>query len=402
MNQFVISPTRFRRAFERFQAIHVEKCGWPLDRFNNRQSFVFKEEGYKADVRAVAVATLGAKRWTRSMIGSGEILDRVITAIELPGNNLLQWQARNGPQSRAHRRLIEARKQKEDRRELEALFFDLYRTKREARYQSVFEALIVICGRRYELLGYLFFVADPVRFLPIRTTTFDKALKELGVDLKTQGQCGWENYQEFVAAMRAVQDRLRAEGITDAMLLDAHSFCWILARLGDEGAALREPTPARMVTFSGNIQDAPEAVARSPKDDAAVRDIKLEAERRHASGEIAEEIALKAEQKRLRDAGRDDLADGVESVANKPGLGYDIKSFETDGSERFIEVKNVSKGKRFFLSEGEWQTSQARSNYWFYLVSGVDNQRPVVTVLPASGLEPQHLQPVQYVVGFRG
>jgi len=37
------------------------------------------------------------------------------------------------------------------------------------------------------------------------------------------------------------------------------------------------------------------------------------------------------------------------------GLGYDIRSFEPDGSERFIEVKTTSFGQRtpFFVSANE-------------------------------------------------
>jgi len=123
-----------------------------------------------------------------------------------------------------------------------------------------------------------------------------------------------------------------------------------------------------------------------------------EAEKRTAAGQIAEEIVLAAEKDRLSKAGRAYLADKVESVADRPGLGYDIKSFEQDDTPRFIEVKNISKSDRFFLSEGEWQNSRKRTNYWFYLVSAADSRRPKVSCLPAEKLQPAHLQPVQYVV----
>lgn len=55
--------------------------------------------------------------------------------------------------------------------------------------------------------------------------------------------------------------------------------------------------------------------------------------------------------------GAGQLADGVKhvSVTEGDGLGYDIRSFETDGRERFIEVKTTTFGERtpFFVSANE-------------------------------------------------
>jgi hypothetical protein len=50
------------------------------------------------------------------------------------------------------------------------------------------------------------------------------------------------------------------------------------------------------------------------------------------------------ERRRLREAGRDDLADRVEWVAETcgDGIGFDVLSFsETDGAEKFVEVKTT-------------------------------------------------------------
>jgi hypothetical protein len=90
----------------------------------------------------------------------------------------------------------------------------------------------------------------------------------------------------------------------------------------------------------------------------------------------------------------------VELVSSRPGLGYDIKSFDADGKKRFIEVKNVSGGNRFFLSDGEWRNSRARSNYRFYLVSGAERRHQGVSFLPSSQLRREHLQPMHYLVRF--
>jgi hypothetical protein len=390
-----ISPVLFRRAFNRFQAIHTQKCGSPLESFADPFAFVTRGEGYKTEVAARARAILELQRWTKGMIGSGQILRHVIQAIEIPGNNLLQWEGRNGPTSRVHLRLIEAQENRVGLRELESLFHGLYR--QGLANEETFEGLVERCGQRYELLAYLFFIADPNRFLPLRTRSFDKAMAELGLELRTEGKCGWENYQAFLAAMREVQRCLGAEGLSDARLLDAHSFCWILSQVdaGRTDSGSHRPIP--IVPFEGSFQLVDEPAPFSPKDDAQIRDMQAEAEKRRASGMIGEEVALEAEKARLVAAGKPDLAARVQSCGDRPGLGYDIHSFEEDGSDRFIEVKNVTRGRRFFLTEGEWLNSRTRANYWFYLV---DTELEVVRQVPAEHLQQEHLRPVQYLVSL--
>jgi hypothetical protein len=394
----VISPITFRRAFNRFQAINEQESGKPLSSFSEPGSLAYEWENYKKGIPHRALAVLEPQKWTKAMIGSGAIVSKIIQAIELPGgNNLVQWEGRNGPASRAHLRIIEAQDDPKACRELEALFFDLYHHGKADK--TTFEAIVELCGKRYELLGYLFFIVAPERFLPLRTRSFDNAFAELGVDLRTERNCGWENYLAFLAVIRGVQRCLHAEGLTDTSLLDAHSFCWILAchKAEDE---VRAPQPPPITLFSGSLKPVPPKGQFTPRDDAETRDMREEAQRRQASGQIAEEVALKAERERLCREGRDDLAAKVECESDRPGLGYDIHSFEKDGTERFIEVENISNGPRFFLSEGEWQNSRARTNYWFYLVSNTDNALPKVVCLPAKELRQEHLQPVQYLIRF--
>lgn len=79
--------------------------------------------------------------------------------------------------------------------------------------------------------------------------------------------------------------------------------------------------------------------------------------RNAALGLAGEEFALNFERARLIYAERAALADQIEhtSVAVGDGPGYDIRSFETDGSERFIEVKTTGYGiyTPFYLSRNE-------------------------------------------------
>lgn len=398
--QQIISALRFRAAFQRFQEIHRTESGAELATFNDPGTLAYRWENYKGAIPERARARLESKEWSAKQIGSGQVLAGVVAAIEIPGNNLVQWEGRQGPQSRVHFHLLEAKTKPDVLRDMETAFFDLYR--RGKTDESVFSRLMELCGRRYELLAYLFFIARPDRFLPICTTSFDRAFAELGAPLRTAMQCDWENYQAYCGLIAEVRERLVQEGISDASLLDAHSFCWILARYKIESRSDSSPVVAVPAPFSGRLKPATNQEKFAAKEDAAIRDMQALAVRRAASGRVAEEIAMASERERLRLGGRADLAERIEDVSQRPGLGFDIRSFELDGIERQIEVKNVTRATRFFLSANEWLTSRARPNYWFYLVEeGRGNGRSaVVNAFRAADLKAEHLQPTQYLVSF--
>jgi hypothetical protein len=90
----------------------------------------------------------------------------------------------------------------------------------------------------------------------------------------------------------------------------------------------------------------------------------LEREARNRSlGLAGEHFAVRFEQWRLASLGAGQLAEKVKhvSVHEGDGLGYDIRSFDADGRERFIEVKTTSFGERtpFFVSANEVRFSKA-------------------------------------------
>ena len=114
--------------------------------------------------------------------------------------------------------------------------------------------------------------------------------------------------------------------------------------------------------------DAPraEVTARDPGKEAFGAPIKrdyLERESRNRSlGLAGEAFAVQFERWRLIQLGVGQLADRVEHVAETrgDGLGYDVLSFESDGRERFIEVKTTTFGERtpFFVSANEMRFAQ--------------------------------------------
>ena len=91
-------------------------------------------------------------------------------------------------------------------------------------------------------------------------------------------------------------------------------------------------------------------------------------------GRAGEEHVYKYEYKKLMDYGREDLAEKIvkqyEDLSFFPG--YDIKSFNEDGEEIFIEVKStVSKGKDYFeISDNELLAAKSlEGSYFIYQVT---------------------------------
>lgn len=127
----------------------------------------------------------------------------------------------------------------------------------------------------------------------------------------------------------------------------------------------------------------------------------LEREARNRSlGRMGEKFALEYERARLRHAGEERLARQVDhvSVTRGDGLGYDIGSFEVDGSERLIEVKTTGFGKHtpFFVSRNELRVSRGRSDYHLYRVFGFRTY-PRLYVLNGALDRVCTLEPVEYV-----
>jgi hypothetical protein len=111
-----------------------------------------------------------------------------------------------------------------------------------------------------------------------------------------------------------------------------------------------------------------------------------EKERRQRKvGKAGEEFVVNVEKNRLESAGRPDLAKNVEWAAETKGdgLGYDVLSFNTDGTRRYVEVKTTTGGKsvQFYVSKNELRTSQElKGQYFLYRVFGF-NDAPSLYVL---------------------
>lgn len=95
-------------------------------------------------------------------------------------------------------------------------------------------------------------------------------------------------------------------------------------------------------------------------------------------GLAGEKLVIKHEKERLESLGCKDLADKINHVSVKEGdgAGYDIESFEEDGSVRYIEVKTTKGGLNtgFYISSNEIRRSHCTENYFLYRVFNFSNQ----------------------------
>lgn len=113
----------------------------------------------------------------------------------------------------------------------------------------------------------------------------------------------------------------------------------------------------------------PEIVYRSP---VKINYIELE-QANQSVGRTGESIALDYERWRLIQAGKENLANKIEWVSQTQGdgLGFDILSKNTNGTDRYIEVKatKLTKEAPFYFSALEYDFSKRqRSSFFLYRV----------------------------------
>ena len=147
------------------------------------------------------------------------------------------------------------------------------------------------------------------------------------------------------------------------------------------------------IHFSSGIlvmtQEAHQVIVDMVGPSAAVSELELleVLERQRLRAIAAEQYVLTLEVQRLSSGGRPDLGKLVERVAARDvAAGYDIRSFELDGSDRYIEVKSATGDNiRFFLSRNECRfLEDNETTAWIYFIPRAHElphpSRPVVAI----------------------
>ena len=162
--------------------------------------------------------------------------------------------------------------------------------------------------------------------------------------------------------------------------------------------------------FSRLVESPPERIDVGPRVwSPNVRIVKVDFVRRDAEnrrlGHLGEQFVVELERRRLHDeVKRPDLAKQVEwtSEVMGDGAGYDIASFNDDGSPRYIEVKTTGLGKAFpfCVTSNEVRCSEAlRDQFHLYRLFRFSRD-PGLFVLGGALSQTCSLDPIQFQARF--
>lgn len=129
-------------------------------------------------------------------------------------------------------------------------------------------------------------------------------------------------------------------------------------------------------------------------------DFLIKESRNQKLGRAGESFVLHYEKAWLIYHGKENLSDKVENVADYDDTaGFDIRSFDDHGKDRFIEVKTTTCGKGFpfYLSNNEVLKSIEQSdNYFLYRLFNF-RENPRMYQLQGALEKTCHLKPVSYI-----
>lgn len=252
--------------------------------------------------------------------------------------------------------------------------------------------------------------------MPISQEKFDAIFNSLGIDLKTSYNISWENYLNYCDIIKSFKKHLSAID-KDITLLDAHSFLWIYGDQFDtrkkkkgKSKGVKQENNRKSDKKETKEKTAENYQPRKPIDLDDVSDNQseidfIEQHRKQIEiGKLAEDIVINSEREYLKDF--PNLAKDVHSVAHKPKLGFDIISWEKDGTQKQIEVKAISEKsnfKSFILTRNELKKSMEYPNYYIYCVCNTNSENPKILKIKKPLFENDELftmEPLTYKVTF--
>lgn len=324
--------------------------------------FVADEVKYKRRVEILANNALKSEKWTRRSIGSGVIRDALRTACgPAVTKNLLEH--RYGHLNGSVKPLYKVTGRR--LADFEAQFYNFFRggDSTPAEFGPRFDALASYLrdnrlGCTWAFMAYLAFLYAPDRYFPIRPEAFDQLLDTLDHSVGIAGSVSWQKYKEILDVADELRGTLTRYGRASA--LEIQSYMWVLSYLVDETDLSKDAS-----------SDEPNL------EDELARRLAAAAERERI-GLAGEKLIFELERSRLRGIGRRDLSRRVRLVsADNTSCGYDILSFNRDGSQRHVEVKTTvqsrSTDRGFFLTAGEYVSAQEDSKWIVARVWSIDD-----------------------------
>ena len=377
MIRYPISLIRFDETYNHFLEFLKEESG-DKEFIGFNEVDMYKSEAYKNEIREKSLALLNTEEWNSKMIGSGEIAKLVVSTLELTGNNLVDTKNKYGPDSLAHRKILDAIVDGTNLVEIEQVFFDLYKTKIDE--QDIISRLIDLIGKKYSLMAFLFFLKNDRKYLPISTKNFEFAFNEIGCDLKLSRKCSWENYEAYLNVIRQVKTILEDKLDEPINFIDAHSFLWLIGynnrlRKWIDHKGLTKLALVFNAFEINPVNPSSNRLPTTPNDSIWEIDTDWDKENRkkRIKGRRAEELVLDYERRRLIELDRLDLAEKIDDYSAKYGKGFDILSWNEDGTPRNIEVK-ASSSNGFIITRNELNKSESDKHYWIYIVNEMKNE----------------------------
>ena len=213
------NPEKLINKIVQFNEYIIERDGYV--NFQDRNTFLGREENYKSRVAVQAQEALKYEDWNEKWISNGKINECGRKAIKCGGNLVYINQKYDFAEKLCG-------VGEEEQKLAAKILFNIYKSKGEEE-KKAFEDAKAYFGGHYDTIAYLFFIKDPSRFLPISTGHFEKSLKSIGCDYKLSGQCSWDNYNGFIGIVSQVQEEMmRMMPDVEIRLIDAHSFLWVI------------------------------------------------------------------------------------------------------------------------------------------------------------------------------
>lgn len=365
-----IDERRLDEARRIFLAVNRGHDGRDFSQFSDRGWLYGDEIKYKHRVWYRANDILDLPSWSKLTTGEGEICRRVTKAFEAAENLVLRrwgdvgyrgWsEPPDGQMAELEeltRRMMTAGESRDD-------------------VVSHFDTLCEFLRRhqrpcQWPPMSYLLFLRDKEHFFPVHPGEFQALLENLAVEATISGHCNGENLAVLLQVADEIAEDLRDGGYQPRDAIDVQSFMWVVAtNLGVEVARpIAEPDWDR---------------ERERRNRASLQ--------QQATGLRGERHVYYREREHLLKANRPDLADLVELVSSTMSDGgYDVRSFESDGSEIHIEVKtttrSIADGVTVFLSARERERSEEDPSWRLCLVHDVGGELRVVCQSPLADVD---------------
>ncbi len=251
--------------------------------------------------------------------------------------------------------------------------------------------------------GKILFLYFPQKYAPIYSP---KHLKHFAAELNLEGPFkDAVDIQRALMTYRASWPELAGESECLYMRFLYDVFGYPPEEKGAEKPAAELPLLDDAVAGADFIDEMPALVGGETNRGGMTGgkpDYRKRLKRLERIGDRGEAIVVALEKKRLRQTGKTGLAKRVDRVSEgNDRLGYDILSFEEDGSDRFIEVKATS-GKNldrgFYITDNEVKQAAELENYYLYLVFSALTKKPRILPVKHPGFKGKDfvLDPVVY------